>query len=339
MAFVEALPNFRGDCHPSGFAARIAVHAALSCRRRAARLRVVGVEARSWRTSRNGGACRTMTPERRRTSGAACAICSPSSPRDQAEVMALHIVLGNSLRKFHSPPRSVEHGQEPIAAGQASAAAPPGGGMAIDLDLHPDDLLHRARRARPLSQDEQVHLEAHLRDCWTCRFVRTPGGPSTVTPMEAKAHRRIWTRWSTARCSDCEIPTGAARDARRCGRGRRDRRCDDRRRRVRWLLGQPASDCRARACPDARGGPSALRRHHLSRRSSPDRGGAPGRAGAGCPSGPGGRLAPPVARSRACGRRLALVRPPDDVETSARLFEIANRARRQGRHRGRGDGI
>src|SRR3954469_25373330 len=28
MAFVEALPSFRGECHPSGFASRITVHTA-----------------------------------------------------------------------------------------------------------------------------------------------------------------------------------------------------------------------------------------------------------------------------------------------------------------------
>ncbi len=45
MAFVLSLPGFRGDCHPSGYASRIAVHTALSWRRRLARSRAVACAA------------------------------------------------------------------------------------------------------------------------------------------------------------------------------------------------------------------------------------------------------------------------------------------------------
>jgi RNA polymerase sigma-70 factor (ECF subfamily) len=97
MAFVEALPSFRGECHPSGFASRIAVHAALSCRRRAGRLRVVawGTEALAEATERrraphdDGG---TAAYQRRCVRDLLARL-----PRDQAEVMAMHVVLGHSL--------------------------------------------------------------------------------------------------------------------------------------------------------------------------------------------------------------------------------------------------
>lgn len=97
MAFVEALPGFRGECHPSGFASRIAVHTALTCRRRAGRLRVVpwGTEALAEATERrhaphdDGG---TAAYQRRCVRDLLARL-----PRDQAEVMALHIVLGHSL--------------------------------------------------------------------------------------------------------------------------------------------------------------------------------------------------------------------------------------------------
>jgi len=97
MAFVEALPSFRGECHPSGFASRIAVHAALTCRRRAGRLRVVpwGTEALTEVTERRRAPhddAGTAAYQRRCVRDLLSRL-----PRDQAEVMALHVVLGHSL--------------------------------------------------------------------------------------------------------------------------------------------------------------------------------------------------------------------------------------------------
>jgi RNA polymerase sigma-70 factor (ECF subfamily) len=97
MAFVEALPNFRGECHPSGFASRIAVHSALSSRRRASRLRVVacGTEELADATERRlppHDDAGTAAYQRRCVRDLLARL-----PRDQAEVMALHVVLGHSL--------------------------------------------------------------------------------------------------------------------------------------------------------------------------------------------------------------------------------------------------
>jgi RNA polymerase sigma factor (sigma-70 family) len=100
MAFVEALPTFRGDCHPAGFASRIAVHAALSSRRRAARLRVVSCGAGDLADATelrrpphdDGG---TAAYQRRCVRDLLARL-----PPDQAEVLALHVVVGHSLAEI-----------------------------------------------------------------------------------------------------------------------------------------------------------------------------------------------------------------------------------------------
>ncbi|HVT06365.1 MAG TPA: hypothetical protein VHO67_02860, partial [Polyangia bacterium] len=47
--------------------------------------------------------------------------------------------------------------------------------MRDELDVHPDDLLHRVRSAQGLSPGEQAYVDAHLRDCDTCRFMLQAG--------------------------------------------------------------------------------------------------------------------------------------------------------------------
>jgi hypothetical protein len=47
--------------------------------------------------------------------------------------------------------------------------------MRGELDVHPDDLLHRARGAGGLSREEQLYVDAHLQDCGTCRFLLNAG--------------------------------------------------------------------------------------------------------------------------------------------------------------------
>jgi RNA polymerase sigma-70 factor, ECF subfamily len=100
MAFVLALPGFRGDCHPSGYASRIAVHTALSWRRRVARTRAVacGAEAIAAASERarppydDAGAA---AYQRRRVRDLLDRL-----PAEQAEIMALHVVLGYSLAEI-----------------------------------------------------------------------------------------------------------------------------------------------------------------------------------------------------------------------------------------------
>jgi len=97
MAFVQALPSFRGECHPSGFASRITVNIALSSRRRAGKLRLVALATEAWadaterrRPSHDDGG--TAAYQRRCVRDLLAHL-----PDDQAEVLALHVVLGHSL--------------------------------------------------------------------------------------------------------------------------------------------------------------------------------------------------------------------------------------------------
>jgi RNA polymerase sigma factor (sigma-70 family) len=97
MEFVEALPSFRGECHPSGFASRITVHTALSSRRRAGRMRIVASEAEELANATE----RRRPPHDDSGTAAYQRRCVRDLlarlPREQAEVMALHVVLGHSL--------------------------------------------------------------------------------------------------------------------------------------------------------------------------------------------------------------------------------------------------
>jgi RNA polymerase sigma-70 factor (ECF subfamily) len=100
MAFVSALPTFRGECHPAGFASRIAVHAALSNRRRIARLRVVPYGAKELATATDLGRpphddSGTAGYQRRCVRDLLAHL-----PQDQAEVLALHVVVGHSLAEI-----------------------------------------------------------------------------------------------------------------------------------------------------------------------------------------------------------------------------------------------
>jgi len=89
---VYALPGFRGDCHPAGYAARLAVHTALSVRDQR-----VG--------SRDPGELPEVTaPGGEEGDGAPAAYRKHvlrdvlgRLPAEQAEILALHLVLGQSL--------------------------------------------------------------------------------------------------------------------------------------------------------------------------------------------------------------------------------------------------
>jgi RNA polymerase sigma-70 factor (ECF subfamily) len=97
LGFVEALPSFRGECHPAGFAARIAVRSALTCRRRASRTRMRAREAEELAHASD----RRRAPHDDAGTAAYQRRCVRDLlgrlPRDQAEVLALHVVLGYSL--------------------------------------------------------------------------------------------------------------------------------------------------------------------------------------------------------------------------------------------------
>ena len=97
MAFVLSLPGFRGDCHPAGYASRIAVHTALSWRRRLARSRAVTCAADAI-----AAASERQRPAHDDAGAAAyqrrcLRDLLDRLPAEQAEIMALHVVLGYSL--------------------------------------------------------------------------------------------------------------------------------------------------------------------------------------------------------------------------------------------------
>jgi TolA-binding protein len=199
--------------------------------------------------------------------------------------------------------------------------------MAIDLDIHPDDLLHRARRQRALTRDEQLHLEAHLRDCATCRFVRDAGhafdgevteaAPAylqglvdqTMQHLRAEPGHRRWPRPRrlAAGAVTFVVMIGGFAFAGYWG-ARHPPRAPD-------VVAPPAMTTPARSHRDA-----FAAANDVPPASSPpvDRGSAVGAAALASRD-------PALSR-----RRLALARQAADVDTAARLFAVANRARRRG---------
>ena len=93
---MRAVPVFRGECHPAGFASRIALHTALSARRRARGERLVFCDAVD---------IHEMAPPGPRRTDAEIALYRRHFvrdlllrlPQEQAEVLALHVILGHSL--------------------------------------------------------------------------------------------------------------------------------------------------------------------------------------------------------------------------------------------------
>jgi len=93
---MRAVPAFRGECHPAGFASRIAVHTALTARRRARGQRLFFRDALELSEV---GSTEPRRPD------AELALYRRHFVRDlllrlpdeQAEVLALHVILGHSL--------------------------------------------------------------------------------------------------------------------------------------------------------------------------------------------------------------------------------------------------
>jgi len=95
IAFIQALPGFRGECPPVQFAARIAVRTAAAVRRRAGNRRVLHDPSVDVDTIE-------VPPEeldavRRR---AAVRALLDELPEEQAEALALRIMLGWSLKEI-----------------------------------------------------------------------------------------------------------------------------------------------------------------------------------------------------------------------------------------------
>ncbi len=101
LAVLQALGAFRGECHPAGYASRIALHVALRARKnagiRAARVRTLAQIAASepepsWRESE-------VPSERRKR---AMRDLLTDLPEEQADALALRVMLGWSLDEVAS---------------------------------------------------------------------------------------------------------------------------------------------------------------------------------------------------------------------------------------------
>jgi TolA-binding protein len=85
------------------------------------------------------------------------------------------------------------------------------------LDVHPDDLLHKARRQLALSMDERLFLGEHLRDCAVCRLIRdagrafdseaAAGAPAETQALVERTMRRLGS--STRRSRPRRLAAGA----------------------------------------------------------------------------------------------------------------------------------
>ena len=100
LAFVQALPGFRGDCHPAGFASRIAVNLSLTARRKQRDLRLTffdpaGLTDRSplWAAEVTD---HELAIYRRRLLHDLLV----RLPVEQAEVLSLHVMVGHSLSEI-----------------------------------------------------------------------------------------------------------------------------------------------------------------------------------------------------------------------------------------------
>jgi len=97
IGFLRALAAFRGECHPAGYASRIALHTALRARRRAKLSRSRADEmARFAMTEQVATAPSDAASERRRR---VLRELLEDLPTEQAEALALRVVLGWTLEE------------------------------------------------------------------------------------------------------------------------------------------------------------------------------------------------------------------------------------------------
>ncbi|HVW24053.1 MAG TPA: RNA polymerase sigma factor [Polyangiaceae bacterium] len=96
IGFLRALGAFRGECHPAGYAARIALHTALRARRRAKLERTRTDEIARLSPEEPSLPAAEPSAERRRN---ALRGLLEDLPPEQAETLALRVVLGWSLEE------------------------------------------------------------------------------------------------------------------------------------------------------------------------------------------------------------------------------------------------
>ncbi|HTQ06674.1 MAG TPA: sigma-70 family RNA polymerase sigma factor [Polyangiaceae bacterium] len=97
IAVCQALPAFRGECHPAGYASRIALHVALRARRNAAVRRNRSEALAQYSLSEPEGALSDdLGAERRKR---ALRDLLTALPEEQAEALGLRVLLGWSLEE------------------------------------------------------------------------------------------------------------------------------------------------------------------------------------------------------------------------------------------------
>ncbi len=98
IGFLRALGAFRGDCHPAGYASRIALHTALRARRRAKLERARSDELARLSTPEEATALPSEEAASERRRGVLRDLLEDLPP-EQAETLALRVVLGLSLEE------------------------------------------------------------------------------------------------------------------------------------------------------------------------------------------------------------------------------------------------
>jgi len=97
IAVTQALPAFRGDCHPAGYASRIALHVALRARRHTAARRARSETLRQYSLSEPEEAPHEELGSERRKR--AMRDLLSELPEEQADALGLRVLLGWSLEE------------------------------------------------------------------------------------------------------------------------------------------------------------------------------------------------------------------------------------------------
>jgi len=95
IALIRALPAFRGECHPAGYASRIAIHTALRARKRAG-FRLHRAQEMARLSADEEGRCPSEDAESERRRRLLRDLLQ-DLPEEQAEALALRIMLGWTL--------------------------------------------------------------------------------------------------------------------------------------------------------------------------------------------------------------------------------------------------
>ena len=100
LAFVQALPGFRGDCHPAGFASRIAVNLSLTARRRQREQRLIFFDPSALIDRSPLWGPETTEDEVAMYRRRFLHDLLMRLPVEQAEVLSLHVIVGHSLSEI-----------------------------------------------------------------------------------------------------------------------------------------------------------------------------------------------------------------------------------------------